>query len=336
MYQISTLEWRGEVLTIRPASLDDVPGIVALHRGLQGEAEPSDDSPIGWFSMGGPWMHEYFCSRHIQAYIDLGWDCWVVERNGKTIAGSVEICYDTEPIPFGRYAHLELLELSEDLLEDKIEERILDQCESHARIRGLDRFWCRPVGSGGSWDVLDRRGYAERWRNSWLMFRDLDRMEAPVFQEHRLKGDYTREAAHLLALNHRESSSYRWRYLWRPVLTPEKSDFPTDVTVWGRSIRLYGRQSANVLLTIRKWRDPRSAWADLWVDPGMSADIAYVSDLVSVAGRQAFSMGAISMEIVFPESISREVAERFGAMVIPLERGDPWLMKDLAAGREPV
>ena len=36
-------------------------------------------------------MHERFCSRHIQAYRDLGWDCWVLERNGEAIAGSVEV-----------------------------------------------------------------------------------------------------------------------------------------------------------------------------------------------------------------------------------------------------
>ena len=89
----SEYEWRGERLSLRPASLEDVSGIVALHRERPDEDAPSDDSPIAWFSTGGPWMHGYYCSRHIQAYIDLGWDCWVVERSGDKIAGSVEICY---------------------------------------------------------------------------------------------------------------------------------------------------------------------------------------------------------------------------------------------------
>ena len=92
-----------------------------------------------------------FCGRHVRAYIDLGWDCWVVERNGETIRGSVEICYAAEPAPFGRYAHLELLELSKDLLDDGIQDWILEQCELRARARGFDKFWCRPVGSGDSW-----------------------------------------------------------------------------------------------------------------------------------------------------------------------------------------
>ena len=67
------LEWRGERLTLRPADLDDVPAIVAFHR--VGSADLGEDaSPIDWFSTGGPWMHEYFCSRHVRVYQDLDWD----------------------------------------------------------------------------------------------------------------------------------------------------------------------------------------------------------------------------------------------------------------------
>ncbi len=324
------LEWRGDRLALRPARLEDVPGIVAFYRTLEPSIAPDDDSPVGWFAMGGPWMHEYFCSRHVQAYTNLGWDCWVVERNSEKIVGSVEICYATEPEPFGRYAHLELLELSEDIRHDGIEEWVLDLCESRARARGYDRFWCRPVGSGGSWDVLARRGYVEVWRNGWLSVRGLDHIEVPAFQDCQVRGDYDTEAAHLLALNHRESASYRWRYLWRPVLTPEASDFPTDVSLYGRHITVSGRPAAAVLLNIWKWRHPGSAWADLWVEPDMSRDVVYLSDLLSVAGRQAHAMGASSMEVVLPESVRYEIERRFDAVVVPLERGDPWLVKGLS------
>ena len=325
----SEIEWRGERLSLRPAGLDDVPRIVAFHRELTGESAPSDDSPSAWFSIGGPWMHEYFCSRHIQVYIDLGWDCWVVERNGESTAGSVEICYATEPEPFGKYAHLELLELREDLKTEGIENWILEQCESRARARGFDRFWCRPVGSGGNWEVLARRGYVERWRNSWLTIQDLGNIQTPAFEERRLKGGYNNEAAHLLALNHRESASYRWRYLWRPILTPNASDFPTKVSFSGRRVTLCCKPPANVLVTVRTWRNPRSAWADLWVDPDLAFDIEYVSDLIAVAGRQALSIGASTMEVVVPEPLRQGIEEPFEAISVPLERGDPWLMKGL-------
>ena len=329
MSKISTLDWRGEALTMRPVSIEDVPALVSFHRESESNDWPGDDSPVAWFRRGGPWMHKYFCGRHVRAYIDLGWDCWVVERNGETIRGSVEICYAAEPAPFGRYAHLELLELSKDLLDDGIQDWILEQCELRARARGFDKFWCRPVGSGDSWDVLDRRGYVEQWKNSWLTVRGLSSIEPPPFQESRLEGNYDMGASHLLALNHRESASYRWRYLWRPVLTPDKSDFPTDVSFRGNSVAFCGFPPAVVLMNIWKWQDPKSSWADLWVEPSMSADVGYVSDLVSVAGQQALSMGASSMEVVIPETVCQEIVERFAATAVSLERGDPWLMKCL-------
>lgn len=275
-------------------------------------------------------MHEYFCERHIQAYRDLGWDCWVVERDGGTIAGSVEVLYATEPEPFGRYAHLEILELAAGVDSPEVEHWVLDWCEARARQRGYEQFWCRPVGSGGSWDVLAGRGYVERLRNAWLTVANLDSIEPPPFDARPLAGDYEAEASHLRALDHRESAAYRWRYLWRPVLTPGESDFPKDVAFSGRAITLPGRPPASVLVNIWKWRDPREAWADLFVEPTLAGDAGYVAGLVAVAGREAAAMGATTLQVVLPEPLAPAVRGRLDAEDIPLERGDPWFAKDLA------
>lgn len=325
------MRWSGQTLTLRPATPDDVPGLVALHRGVGGPPLPPDSSSVEWFSTGGAWMHEHFCVRHIQVYRDLGWDCCVVERSGGDIVGSVEVLYASEPEPFGRYAHLEILELAADVDDAEVEEWVLDECESRARARGFDRFWCRPVGSGGSPKVLDRRGYTEHLRQSWLRIVDLDRIEPPPFDAHPLSGDYETEASHLRAIDHRESAAYRWRYLWRPVLTPDASDFPTDVEFSGRRITLPARPPASVLVNIWRWRDPDTAWADLYVAPALAADSDYVADLVGVAAHQAATMGATSLEVVVPESLAEPVRARFDATIVPLERGDPWLLKELAA-----
>ena len=42
-------------------------------------------------------------------------------------------------------------------------------------------------------------------------------------------------------------------------------------------------------------------------------------------------MGASAMEVVVPEALRQGVEERFETAPVPLERGDPWLMKGLGS-----
>ena len=112
-------------------------------------------------------------------------------------------------------------------------------------------------------------------------------------------------------------------------MTPEASDSPTDVSLSGQSVRLRGRPSANVLVNVWRWRNPQSAWVDLWVEPDLATDAGYVSDMVAVACRRASSMGASSAEVVVSESIRGEIERRFDAVAVDLKMGDPWLMKEL-------
>ena len=237
-----SLEWSGDRLSLRRASLGDVPGVAFYREGVDAVGPTGGGSPVGWFSLGGPWMHEHFCSRHVRVYLNVGWDCWVVERGDGTVAGSVEICYAVEPPPYY------------DTPTWSSWKWPTTSCA--ARSRSGYSTDASSVPSGGSLDVLARRGYVERWRNGWVTVLDLGSVKAPVHHEGRLLGDYDGEAAHLLALNHRESASYRWRYLWQPALAPEASDFPTDMSLSGRSVTLRGRAPANVLVNVWRWREP--------------------------------------------------------------------------------
>ena len=58
-------------------------------------------------------------------------------------------------------------------------------------------------------------------------------------------------------------------------------------------------------------------------------DAEYVSDQIAIAAGQASSMGANVLNVVMPEPLSAAIQRRFDATVVPLERGDPWLVKSL-------
>ena len=58
-------------------------------------------------------------------------------------------------------------------------------------------------------------------------------------------------------------------------------------------------------------------------------DAEYVSDQIAIAAGQASSMGANVLNVVIPEPLSAAIQRRFDATVVPLERGDPWLVKSL-------
>jgi hypothetical protein len=325
----ATITSRGSTITLRRARAEDVGGIVALHRRLVGESPPPDkiQSPDAWFGLGGPWMDEYYCGRHIRTYKELGWDCSVLVGDGGEIVGSVEVLYTQEPEPFGRYGHLEMLEA--DPLAADVEHWVLEQCEAQARNRGYHRFWCRPVGSGGSPLILQERGYEERWRSAWLTIHNLDTIQTAEAEVSNLRGIYGDEASSLLALNHREAAEYRWGYLWRAVLTPQASDYPAGVNFKGVKLTARTGLPAACLVSIRNRRDPQSAWVDLWIDPEATREGEQLMELVDTAAVQAASMGATSIELVLPDFLAGQFQEKYDAEFQPLEAGDPWLLKGL-------
>jgi GNAT superfamily N-acetyltransferase len=133
------MEWAQA--SFRAAAQADVPCIVQLHRAIIGTAPAISQADIqeAWFVLGGPWPHEYYCTRHVKAYLDLGFDVWLVVTEEGQAVGNVELWYDNEPEPFGRYGHMELLELLPDYLADKVEEWLLDKVEDRVRERGYQR-----------------------------------------------------------------------------------------------------------------------------------------------------------------------------------------------------
>ncbi len=330
-YILNSLDWHGQNLILREVVLQDVPRLVQLHRAIVGERPPVEqiDNPEAWFRLGGPWMHEYFCERHLKAYQDLGFDVWVLTRENDSLVGNIELWYDDEPEPFGRYAHMELLEVLPEFFHDDLEEWLLDNVEARGEARGYHRFWCNPHGSGGSPHLLLKRGYKPMWPNGQVTLLHLCRYDVPPHEAFPLKGDYETEAAHLLSLNHREAAGFRWRYLWRIVLNPQAADWPLGTPFWASRVNFRDGKWGICLVTVWRWlNSPPAARADLWVPAEWANDVAHIHRLLSISAQEAAELGAEMVVAYLPRALAGQLAND-NIEEHALDANDVWYLKHL-------
>jgi hypothetical protein len=328
---VSDLARSGERLLLRRAQISDVPRVVALSRALSGTEpqRPDLDPATAWFTVGGPWMDAHYYERHLRNYLELGFDVWLVTTGADEVVGQIEVWYDDEPEPFGRYGHIELLELHPQFLVDEIEDWLIGQAEDRARSRGYGRFWCRPVGSGGSAPVLLKRGYERRWDNAQVTMWLPAKGDVPAYRLEALSGVYAREASGLLALNHREAAGYRWRYLWRTVTDPGAADMPRDTVLWASRVQFAANEGGVCLVSLWPWyAKPTESRVDFWVRPELALDAGHTRRLLAVAAEQARTMGAMSLISYLPKPLAAAL-NGDGIETTPLEDDDPWYTKEL-------
>lgn len=158
---------------------------------------------------------------------------------------------------------------------------------------------------------------------------DLARFRPPPHHIEQLCGDYESEAAHLIALNHREAAGFRWRYMWRVVLDPLWADFPTDARFWAGRVRLANGRGGICLLTIWRWCDrPMVARADIWVAPELIEDAGNTRGLLAVTAQQALRMGADTVLAYLPQALAGQLAGSDVEMK-ELQLNAPWFRKML-------
>jgi hypothetical protein len=165
------------------------------------------------------------------------------------------------------------------------------------------------------------------WTSGQVSLRELDHWQPPAHTRLPLAGDYAAEAAHLLALNHREAAGFRWRYLWRLLLDPANADWPRDTQVWAAEVRFASGDGGLCVLSVWPWSAwPAEARVDLWVRPELGANGDLVARLLAVAASQARAMGAESLISYLPKPVAWELdGDDLQASV--LEGDDPWYRK---------
>ncbi len=316
-------------LRAKPATLADVSRIVRFSR--EGVERPSGRrraSPLDWFRLGGPWMHHTYCANHLRRYRQVRGDVWIVETERRRLVGLVELWYDAEPPPFGRYAHIELLELADGFDSLEIENWLIGLAEQRAVTRGYRRFWCRPEGSGGDPRVLRTRGYREAWRNSMVQIDDLVHARLPAHRVECMSATTLKDIGGLLYLNHREAAGYRWGYLWGAIRDPKTADYPSWDGLRAARVRLRSGGLGVCVVTTGTWRSSGGAVAvaDLAVSPSRAQDHQCVKGLLMLAANLAGELGARSVEACLPAALARHVLGG-GIRKGWLWNGDPWFVK---------
>lgn len=279
-------------MQVRAATAQDATGIVALHRASNpfgdwyrnpfqklGRARYEDLTPLERYLHGGFWMDLSLFRRHFHEYRRRGFPVLVAEERGR-IVGDCEVWLDEEPVPFGKYAGIEMLERAPDASVDVAVELVR---QAGGRVAKMGYGWLDMVPEhGGDPAVAEALSFVQLWttRTFDAPTKSVPRPEAE-FGTRYLAGEYG-DLALMLAMNHREPS--RWRFETLSALWPaaEVAGLGDAQKVVGMAVEAEGQRFA-VLAARREWLDPELTEIDLWMPPQDLTEDAKV--------RTAFTVG---------------------------------------------
>ena len=138
-------------MRIRPATLEDVRGIVEVHTA----GERIDSGIYHRYARGGPWMAPETLAIHLNNLLLDDQLVAVAELDGK-IVGEVEVLFSEEPIggKVRRTAHIDVIEVHPDYRGKGIGRALMEFVEDVARERGAEMLTTQPDE--------DARGFYER------------------------------------------------------------------------------------------------------------------------------------------------------------------------------
>jgi GNAT superfamily N-acetyltransferase len=156
-------------------------------------------------------MDGTLCARHLKRYADSGFPVFVAESQGGEVVGEVEVWFDEEPAPFGRYAEVEMIVTHPDLAGFGIERRMLEFAAKKVIERGYRSLDISPEHSGGSYRLLEELGFRSIWDTRCFRASVEDIAEPKAkYRCRRISTDYDIEAKGTIPLCHYEPSRFHW------------------------------------------------------------------------------------------------------------------------------
>ncbi|HDZ35628.1 MAG TPA: GNAT family N-acetyltransferase [Thermococcus sp.] len=138
-------------MRVRPATLDDVRGIVEVHTA----GEKASGGIYDRYIRGGPWMALETLAIHLNSLLLDDQLVAVAELGGK-IVGEVEVLFSEEPIggKLRRIGHVDVIEVHPDYRGRGVGRALMEFVEDAARERGAEMLTTQPDE--------DAKGFYER------------------------------------------------------------------------------------------------------------------------------------------------------------------------------
>ncbi len=162
------------MLEVRPATLNDVRGIVAVH--TAGE-DFSGLSVRERYWRGGPWMSVETLAIHLNNLLLDGQLVAVAELNGK-IVGEVEVLFSEEPIKgeIRRIGHVDVIEVHPDYRRTGVGRALMEFVEDIAREREAEMLTAQPEEETRGF--YKKLGFEEVLYENWVVEVDTADFEA--------------------------------------------------------------------------------------------------------------------------------------------------------------
>jgi GNAT superfamily N-acetyltransferase len=279
------------MLTVRPATLNDVSAITALHcsdivvwkrwelDGRERLARYEELTTYERWLNGGAWMDETTCAHHLQRWQANGGLALVAEKEGQVLA-EAEAMVSEEPLPFGRYLNLSVIYTRRGQAGRGLGSALMKELVATARSHYCDIMM---VGHAEAPEFYAKHGFRH-----WQTVR---RVRVPVKPSHthyqaEAVGDELYETVRgwAMPIGRYQSARQEWERL-RPQAEP---DFPEWRHLRLERWSLVVRGSPARLTLDESPRHPGVANVHLWLPPAATLTRQWLAAVRDRAARSGF------------------------------------------------
>lgn len=279
------------VLTVRPATVADVPAIVAIHcsdivtwkwwdaAGEPHLADYAQLTPAQRWQNGGPWLDASTLTAHLQRWMAYGGMAWVAEVAGRVLS-EAEVMLGEEPSPFGRHLNLSVIYTLRGQAGQGLGSALMQTIQQYAAQQGCTAL---VVSYAEAAQFYAKHGFKPL--QTWRRLRLPTALSHTQYQaEPFADADYAQIAGWAMVVGRYQSARQEWERM-RPGAEPGFVEWQQlKLERWHLQVR---RTPARLVLD----EDPRlpgTADVHLWLPPGQVLTRQHIAAVRDRAAKSGF------------------------------------------------